>query len=114
MVETNQAEGDQDQQPSEEELDEGEKAMLLISKYAEARRALPWDQWTLREKVSYYMDRLFLLFIVLFLLVIVGECSYKIWYVTNMKKITEFVSDLVLSLFGWLFTADRQEELAEL
>lgn len=113
MADTDQAEGGQDLEAPEEELDD-EQALLHFSKYCEARRALPWEQWTFREKANYYMDRIFLGVLIVFLLMLLGEFGYKMWYVMNVKKIAEFVSDSIVFLFDWLFTHERNEELAEL
>ncbi|KAF7647198.1 hypothetical protein LDENG_00176020 [Lucifuga dentata] len=114
MAHTDGGEENQNLEAPEKEMDDGEAALLHVSKYCEARRALPWDQWTYREKAMYYMDRVFLGVLVIFLLMIFGEFSYKVWYVTNVKKIAEFVSDSMIWLFGWLFTQEKQEELIEL
>lgn len=114
MADTDEAEGGQDLEAPEEELDDEEEILLQFGKYCEARRALPWEQWTFREKVQFYMDRIFLGFLVIFLLILLGECGYKMWYVTNLKKIAAFVSDSAAFLFNWLSTQEKQEELFEL
>lgn len=98
----------------EEDIDDEEAALLHFAKYSEARRALPWEQWTFREKTSYYLDRIFIGFLIVCLLVFVGEGVYKVWYVTNVKKIEEFMSSVAAFLFNWLFTQEKHEELAEL
>nr|CBN80744.1 Uncharacterized protein [Dicentrarchus labrax] len=113
MADTDEAEGGQDLEAPEEELDE-HAALLHLGKYGEARRALPWEQWTFRERANFYMDRIFLGLLVIFLVMTLGECSYKVWYVTNVKKIAVSVVDSVVSLFDWLLTQERQEELFEL
>lgn len=114
MAEAEGAEGGLDLEAPEEELDEEQDALLHFSKHSEARQALSWEQWTFREKVNYYIDRMFLGLLLIFFLVLLGEFSYKIWYVTNVKKIAEFVLDSVVFLLDWLFTQERQEELIEL
>lgn len=113
MADTDAPEGGQDPEAPVEELDEQE-ALLHFGKYHEARRAQPWQQWTFREKANFYVDRIFLGFLVIFLIMLLGESGYKIWYVTNVKKILEFVVESVVFLFDWLFTQERQEELFEL
>lgn len=113
MADTDGTEGAQDMEAPEEEMDD-EAALLHFSTYSETRHALPWQQWSTREKANYYMDRIFVGLLVVFLLVVLGEFGYKIWYVTNVKKIAEFVSDLVVFVADWLFTQERQEEQAEL
>lgn len=114
MADTDRAEGGQDPEALEEELDDEQEALLHFGKYSDVQRARPWEQWSFREKANFYMDRIFLGFLVLFLLMMMGECGYKMWYVTNVKKIATFVSESVVFLFNWLFTQDRQEELFEL
>ncbi|KAM8867045.1 uncharacterized protein ACB058_005187 isoform 1-T2 [Synchiropus picturatus] len=100
--------------PEEEEDIYEDEALQIFSKYAEARRALPWDQWTLREKISYYLDRLFLAFLVIFFIVFFCEIVYKLWHIANVNKIG-FVKDSIIGyVFNWLFTQDRQEQLADL
>lgn len=111
MADTDEAESSQDLEAPEEELDE---AMIQLGTYAEARRALPMDQWTFKEKANFYLDRLFLGFLFIVFLILIGECVYKVWYVTNLRKIAEFVSDSVVFLFDWLSTQERKEELLEL
>ncbi|CAK6967213.1 hypothetical protein LDENG_00176020 [Scomber scombrus] len=114
MADTDVAEGDQNEEVPEDDLDDAEKAMLHFGKYYEARRALPWDQWTSREKTVYYMDRAFIGLMVVFLVVVFFDICYKIWYVTNLKKIAEFVTDIVSFLLDWLSTQEKHEELMEL
>lgn len=104
----------QDVESPEGELDDEYATLVYFSKYGEARRMLPWAEWTFREKANYCMDRIFLLFLVIFLIVLLGESGYKMWYVSNVKKITESMLDSVVFLFNWLFTQERHEELAEL
>lgn len=108
MAEAYETEGDQDLEAPEEEVDdEHEQALLHFGKYSEARQALPWEQRTFKEKANYYIDRIFLGVLVIFFLMLLGEFGYKMWYVTNGKKILEFISH-------WLFTQERQGQLAEL
>ncbi len=114
MADTDGAEGVQNVEAPEEEQHDEQEALIHFSKYGEARRALPWEQWTFREKANYYIDRIFLGILIIFFLMLLGEFGYKMWYVTNMKKIAEFVSESVVLLFNWLFTQERQEELVEL
>lgn len=114
MAETHREEESQDPEASEEELDDEHAALLRLGKYCEARRTLPWNQWTFREKANFYLDRIFLGFLAIFLLVMLGEFVYKVWYVSNMKKIAVFMTDSVIYLFNWLSTQERQEELFEL
>lgn len=110
MADTDRSEGGQE----EEEMDDEQKALLHFGKYSEARHALPWEQWTFREKANFYADRIFFTFLVIFVLVLLGECAYKMWYLTNVNKIVESVLDSVSSLSNWLSTQARQEELFEL
>lgn len=112
MADTDEAEGNQNLEAPEDEIQD--EALLHISKYCEARRALPWEQWTYKEKAMYFMDHIFIGILVIFILVMLGECSYKMWYVTNVKKIAVFVSDSVAFVSSWLFTQEGQEELLEL
>lgn len=118
MAETDRTEGGLDLEAPEEELDEElneeQDALLHFSKHSEARQALSWEQWTFREKANYYIDRIFLVLLLIFFLILLGEFGYKMWYVTNVKKIAEFVSDSVVFLLDWLFTQERQEEMVEL
>lgn len=114
MAETDVAEGDQNEEVPDDDLDDTEKAMLHFGKYCEARRALPWDQWTTREKIVYYMDRTFIGIMIVFLIVMFFDICYKTWYVTNFKKIAEFVTDTVSYLLNWLSTQEKHEELIEL
>lgn len=114
MTETEGAEGGLDLEAPEEELDDEQAALLHLSKHSDARQALSWEQRTFREKANYYIDRTFLGLLLIFFLVLLAEFCYKIWYVTNGKKIAEFVSDSVVFLLDWLFTQERQEELVEL
>lgn len=113
MADTDRSESGQDLEAPEEEMDE-QKALLHFGKYSEARHALPWEQWTFREKVNFYVDRIFFAFLVIFVFALLGECVYKMWYLTNISKIVESVADLIISLSDWLFTPVRQEELFEL
>lgn len=115
MADTGGTEHSQDpDEVPEEDLDDELQTLLHFSKHGDGRRAQPWEQWTFREKANYLMDRIFLGFLILFLIVLLFECTYKMWYVSNVKKMAQFVSDSVIFLFDWLFTQERQEEIAEL
>lgn len=114
MADTDGEEGERAEDVPEEDLDDEQRTLLHVSKYVEARRALPWAEWTFREKIQFCMDRIFLAFLAICLIVFLGEFIYKMWYVTNVKKIIAFVSDSVTVLFNWLSTEERNEELFEL
>lgn len=114
MAEMDGAEGDLNMEAPEEELNEEQDALLHFSKHIEARQALSWEQWTVKEKANYYIDRLFLGFLMIFFLILLVEFGYKTWYVIHVNKIAECVSDSVVFLFSWLFTQERHEELGEL
>lgn len=114
MTEADGVEEGHDLEAPEEDMDDEQTALLHFSKYGEARRALSWQQWTFQEKTSYFLDRIFLVLLITFVIVVIGEFGYKMWYVTNVNKIAEFVSDSVVLLFEWLFKQERQEELVEL
>lgn len=114
MADTHRAGEEEDLEAPEDELDDEQEALLHFSKYRETQFEKPWEQWTFRDKANYYMDRIFLGLLFTFLVIFIGECGYKIWYVTNVNKIGEFVSHSVGFLFDWLFTQERQEEVAEL
>lgn len=102
------------EEEEDEEVGTEESAMLHIGRYVESRRALPWEQWSFREKASYYMDRFFLGFLAIFLFVLMCEVCYKAWYVTNLRKIAAFLTDSGTFLFGWLFAQEEKEERFEL
>lgn len=94
----------------EGEFEDEEAILLHFQRYSEARQALPWSERTLREKVSYYLDRIFLVFLCVLVLVFLAEAVYKMWYVTNLKAIYKSVSDIVT----YLLTQEEEEELIEL
>ena len=98
----------------DEEMGAEEAALLHFGRYCESRRLLPWEQWSYREKVNYCLDRIFLVFLVAFLFVLLAEVCYKMWYVTNIMKIAAFLKDSSTWLFGWLFAQEEKEELFEL
>ncbi|KAL4622464.1 hypothetical protein GN956_G19677 [Arapaima gigas] len=58
----------QEREVEAQELNEEEEALLHFSHYSEARAAIPWEQRTLKERVIHHADRLFLIFLALFLL----------------------------------------------
>ncbi|KAF3690162.1 hypothetical protein EXN66_Car005834 [Channa argus] len=114
MADTDGADGGPDLEAPEEELDEEQEALLYFSKHSETQQALSWEQWTFREKANYYIDRIFLGFLLIFFFMLLGEFGFKMWHVANVKNIAEFLSDSVVFLLDWLFTQERQEELVEL
>lgn len=114
MAEEHREEESEDPESPEEELSDETELLRHFGKYIEARRALPWNQWTFREKVTFFLDRIFFGFLALFVLIFIGEFVYKMWYVSNMKKIVAFLTDSVSYLVNWLSTQERQEELLEL
>lgn len=107
------AEGDgavEQQEMETQEINSDEEALLHFGKYSEARAAVPWEQRTFKDKVLYHVDRIFLGFLALFLLVLIGDFLYKIWYVTSGRKTLEFILEIV----SYLFTQEKDEELIEL
>ena len=114
MADSDEAEPGQDLEAPEEEMDDEERLLLHFNAYTESRRARPWEQWTFREKANYYIDRAFLGVLVMFMLMLLAEFGFKMWYVTNVAKVVEFVTDSLGFVFDWLFTQERQEERAEL
>ncbi|KAI3369340.1 hypothetical protein L3Q82_007579 [Scortum barcoo] len=66
MADTDETEQEQNVEAPEEELDDEREPLLQFGKYSEARRTLPWEQWTFREKANYYIDRIFLGILIIF------------------------------------------------
>ncbi|KAL1272424.1 hypothetical protein QQF64_028286 [Cirrhinus molitorella] len=107
------AEGDgavEEREMETQEINSDEEALLHFGKYSEARAAMPWEQRTFKEKVLHHVDRIFLIFLALFLLVLLGDFLYKMWYVTSWRKIWEFILETV----SYLFIQEKDEELIEL
>lgn len=100
----------EEQEMETQEINSDEEALLHFGKYSEARAAVPWEQRTFKEKVLYHADRIFIIFLVLFLIVHCADFLYKIWYVTSWRKILEFILETV----SYLFTQEKDEELIEL
>lgn len=114
MADAERSEGDQDLEAPDEELDDEQKALLHFGKYCEARRALPWEQWTFKEKANFFIDRIFVCCLVIFVLALLGECVYKMWYLTNVNKIVGSAAESIMTILNWLSTQERQEELFDL
>uniref|UniRef100_A0A8B9LWP6 Uncharacterized protein n=1 Tax=Astyanax mexicanus TaxID=7994 RepID=A0A8B9LWP6_ASTMX len=93
-----------------QEFQSEEEALLHFGRYSESRAALPWEQRTFKEKVMHHLDRMFLVFLAVFFVILISEGIYKFWYVTNWKKIMDFVLDSV----SFLFTQEKEEKLFEL
>ncbi|CAL8401095.1 unnamed protein product [Arctogadus glacialis] len=111
------SDGDSDQAveaDEEAELDSDEAALLYFSRQGDSRRALPWDQWSFREKANFLMDRIFLGFLAVFLLLLFAEVCYKVWYLTDVRKIAAFLTDASGGLVDWLFAKVEDEERVEL
>ncbi|KAI5628474.1 hypothetical protein C0J50_2964 [Silurus asotus] len=87
-----------------------EEALLHFGRYSEARAGLPWEQRTFKEKLMHHLDRTFLVFLAIFTLFVLSEAAYKIWYVTNWRKILLIILDSV----SYLFLQENEEELLEL
>ncbi|KAK9973680.1 hypothetical protein ABG768_024396 [Culter alburnus] len=104
------AEGDRAAEVETQEINSEDDALLLFGQYSEARAAVPWEQRTFKERVLHHIDRIFLSLLALFVLVLLGEFLYKIWYVTYWRKILEFILETV----SFLFTQEKDEELIEL
>ncbi|MBN3323103.1 ETV7 factor, partial [Atractosteus spatula] len=102
--------GTEGEREAEEGYNEDEAAMMLFAHYSEARAALPWEQRTVKEKFLYYVDHGFLVFLAIFLVVLLGEAAYKMWYVTNWKELYK----AVVSVVTFFFTQEEEEELLEL
>lgn len=109
MPDQDERQEEREQEVQEELAGEEEDVLLRFSRYSEARATLPWSQRTFKEKLAHHADRIFLFFLALFLLVFAGEAAYKMWYVTNWKKVYKFVLDLVSYLIS-----EEEKELNEL
>lgn len=108
---TENREGDAARAEEEEELEEGEDpAILHLQRCIAARKALPWSELTLREKICYYADRIFLAFLAVVVLIFMGEAVYKAWWVTSPKAIYKFIAEIV----AFFLTQEEGEELIEL
>ncbi|KAG1963153.1 60S acidic ribosomal protein family [Pimephales promelas] len=70
----------EEQEMETQEINSDEEALNHFSKYSEARAAVPWEQRTFKEKLLHHADRIFLIFLALFLLVHFGDFMYKMWY----------------------------------
>lgn len=103
-------ETDEEREMEAQEVISEEEALLHFGRYSEARAGLPWEQRTFKEKLMHHLDRIFLAFLAIFFLFVLLEAAYKIWYVTNWKKILEFILDSV----SYLFMQENEEELLEL
>ncbi|KAL7891582.1 hypothetical protein AOLI_G00010580 [Acnodon oligacanthus] len=101
--------GEEREMEEAQEFNNEEEALLYFGQYSEARAALPWEQRTLKEKVMHHLDRIFLVFLAVFLVVVFSEAAYKFWYITSLRKIMEFVLDSV----SYLFTQDKEEALRD-
>ncbi|KAK7145186.1 hypothetical protein R3I94_011325 [Phoxinus phoxinus] len=100
----------EEQEMETQEVNSDEEALLHFGNYSEARAAVPWEQRTFKEKVLHNIDRIFLIFLAVFLMVHFGDFLYKIWSVISWKKVLEFI----LNTVSYLFTQEKDEELIEL
>lgn len=101
--------GEEREMEAQEVISE-EEALLHFGRYTEARAGLPWEQRTFKEKLMHHLDRIFLAFLAVFFLFVILEAAFKIWYVTNWRKILEFILDSV----SYLFMQESEEEILEL
>ncbi|KAG5274925.1 hypothetical protein AALO_G00141660 [Alosa alosa] len=71
--------GETDEVRAEEGVEfENEEAILMhFQRYTESRAALPWSERTRHEKVTYYLDRIFLVFICIVVMIFMAEAIYK-------------------------------------
>ncbi|KAI4902987.1 hypothetical protein NFI96_012024, partial [Prochilodus magdalenae] len=74
--------GEEREMEEVQEFNSEEEALLYFGRYSEARAALPWEQRSLKEKVMHHLDRIFLVFLAIFLMVVLLEAAYKFWYIT--------------------------------
>ena len=93
---------------------EDDAALLHLIRYVEARNAVPWDQKTCQEKMTYYTYRCFLVFlitsVIFSLFLLFGEFINKAWWVSNWHKIKVFLFDFAT----YLFTQEEGKEMIEL
>ncbi|KAK2857917.1 hypothetical protein Q7C36_005836 [Tachysurus vachellii] len=94
-----QHEAGEEREMEAQEVITEEEALLHFGRYTEARDCLPWEQRTFKEKLMHYLDRIFLVFLAVFFLIVVSEALYKIWYVTNWRQILEYLLDSVAFFF---------------
>lgn len=93
-----------------QELMSEEEILLHFGRYAEGRAALSWKQRTFKENLMHYLDRIFLAFLVIFILFVILDIAFKIWYVTHWGKIWQLLRDTV----SYFFMQEDDEELFEL
>ncbi|GAA6096180.1 uncharacterized [Tachysurus ichikawai] len=105
-----QHEAGEEREMEAEEMITEEEALLHFGRYTEARDCLPWEQRTFKEKLMHHLDRIFLVFLAVFFLIVVSEALYKIWYVTNWRQVLEYLLDSV----SFFFMQEDEEELLEL
>lgn len=112
MTEMAGPDGDGEERVMEEaqEFNSEEELLRYFEKYSEARSALPWEQRSFKEKVMHHLDRIFLVFLAIFVVVVLLEVAYKFWYIVSWRKIMEFVLDSV----SYLFTQVEEEASYEL
>lgn len=105
-----QDEGREERELEAQDLADQEDILLRFGRYSEARAAIPWSQRTFKEKLNHHADRIFLFFLVLFLLVVAGDALFKVWYVTSWQKVYKFMLDTVF----FLVSEEEEEELMDL
>lgn len=103
-------EAGEEHEPEVQELMSEEEVLLHFGRYSEARANLPWEQRTFKENLMHYLDRIFLAFLAIFLLFVILDTAFKIWYVTNWGKIWQLLRDSL----SYFFMQEDDEELLEL
>ncbi|CAH2314583.1 Hypothetical predicted protein [Pelobates cultripes] len=64
------------QSPPPDEADDDEDAFAVLARATPSPDLIPWEQRSQKMKILYYVDRIFLFLLGIFLIVLFGEVSY--------------------------------------
>uniref|UniRef100_A0A4W3GUZ3 Uncharacterized protein n=1 Tax=Callorhinchus milii TaxID=7868 RepID=A0A4W3GUZ3_CALMI len=85
----------------EDEVDDLE---ALANRFMESQTQVAFEDWSLKQKLIYFLDKGFLCFLALFLVILFVEVVYKIWYLVQWRLIFNYV-------VTWLISEDVTGEL---
>ncbi|KAM8953757.1 small integral membrane protein 40 [Pelodytes ibericus] len=91
--------------PADEGVFEEDDSFAVLARVTTPPDSTPWEQRSTLMKIVYFADRIFLGFLAIFLLVLIGEVTYILYNIVPWPAISRGLRD-------WLLTQeDKEEEL---
>ncbi|OCT67817.1 hypothetical protein XELAEV_18039121mg [Xenopus laevis] len=82
--------------PSSSTGEDDEDAFEILSRTTQSPDLLPWEQRSLKTKIMHVADRIFLIFLAVFLLVLFGEIMYIVYHAVPWAELSQALKNQLL------------------